>query len=99
MSVERRPRRLVLMGIDSEADAAVVRAAHRSFLAIPGVRCLSAAGSATPVGEATSPYTHVSVFEFDDADSRTAYHHHPIHTSARDKVRAHVSTVLVVDLD
>lgn len=93
-----RPRRLVLMRIPSKEDARRLASEHQSFEAIPGVSCLAAASPASAVnGEA--PFTHVSVFEFADSAARIAYHDHPLHTSARPRVRAWATEVVVLDLD
>lgn len=98
MTEAPRPRRLVLMAIDGDDDAAIVRRTHESFTAIPGVRCLSAVAPSSCVSGEPSPYTHVSLFEFADAEARRAYTHHPAHRGAHDLVRAHLAAVLVLDL-
>jgi len=91
------PRRLVLMRFDTDQDAQQVREAHTSFRSIPGVTYVEAVVSAR-VHDEVAPYTHLSLFEFADAASRTAYHDHPVHLGARDIVRGLARNVVVLDL-
>lgn len=92
------PRRLILMRIGSEADAAEVRRFHTSFgEAIPGVECAVAAAPARS-RDGVPGFTHLSLFEFADVPSRVAYDQHPLHTGARDHVRSYTTEVVVIDL-
>lgn len=99
MTAKARPRRLVLMTIGDDGDVPLVRQTHESFTAIPGVRCLSAAATASLVRGDQSPYSHVSLFEFDDVAARDAYHDHPIHRDAYAVLGPHLASVLVLDLN
>jgi len=92
------PRRVVLMRIATDDDAAQVRKAHVSFEAIPGVRC-AVAVQRTTARVGTPGFTHLSIFEFQDAGARAAYHEHPLHTGAREHVRARTTDLVVVDLE
>lgn len=93
-----RPRRLVLMQINTDHAADLVREVHASFEDIPGVRCAVAA-QRPELLDGTPGFTHLSMFEFTDIRARAEYHTHPIHLRAPDRVRSHATDVVVVDLD